>query len=318
MGKIAITGGSGFIGSAIYRECRKRCDEVVLFDKTEPPYQLPKGVTWTKCDVSDKDLVHNVMEQTKLDQLYLVAGVLGTSELNVQPSVACNVNITGLANFMDLAVEHKLPRTFYVTKPNVWENMYTITKECSERIIQYYMKEYGLEGVIHKWFNAYGPGQHTHPVRKAVPYFILMALNNEPMRIHGDGKQTVDLIYVDDIAKVAVEAMHKPREQLTKTEVIEVGTGQGIVVNYLAESIRDMCHSKSEIIHEPMRSGETPNTQLAADTKKLFEIMGKDFKFTDYEEGMLRTIDYYRNLNPIQTDVALQFYNGLDKSESGK
>lgn len=314
MATVAITGGSGFIGSGIYKECRKRCDDVLLFDNTKPPYTLPKGVTWVKCDVCDKDLVHKVMDETKPDQLYLVAGVLGTSELNVQPSRACNVNINGLANFMDLAVEQKLPRTFYVTKPNVWENMYTITKECSERIIQFYMKEYGLEGVIHKWFNAYGPGQHTHPVRKAVPYFILMALNNRPMRIHGDGKQTVDLVYVDDIAKIAVEAMNKPREELTNEEVIEVGVGQGMVVNDLAESIRDMCHSKSEIIHEPMRSGETPNTLLSADITRLKQIMGPDFKFTDFKEGMLRTINYYKNINPLQMASALEFYNGLDKS----
>ena len=314
MATVAITGGSGFIGSGIYKECRKRCDDVLLFDNTKPPYTLPKGVTWVKCDVCDKDLVHKVMDETKPDQLYLVAGVLGTSELNVQPSRACNVNINGLANFIDLAVEQKLPRTFYVTKPNVWENMYTITKECSERIIQYYMKEYGLEGVIHKWFNAYGPGQHTHPVRKAVPYFILMALNNRPMRIHGDGKQTVDLVYVDDIAKIAVEAMNKPKEELTNEEVIEVGVGQGMVVNDLAESIRDMCHSKSEIIHEPMRSGETPNTLLSADITRLKQIMGSDFKFTDYKEGMLRTINYYKNINPLQMASALEFYNGLDKS----
>ena len=314
MATVAITGGSGFIGSGIYKECRKRCDDVLLFDNTKPPYTLPKGVTWVKCDVCDKDLVHKVIDETKPDQLYLVAGVLGTSELNVQPSRACNVNINGLANFIDLAVEQKLPRTFYVTKPNVWENMYTITKECSERIIQYYMKEYGLEGVIHKWFNAYGPGQHTHPVRKAVPYFILMALNNRPMRIHGDGKQTVDLVYVDDIAKIAVEAMNKPKEELTNEEVIEVGVGQGMVVNDLAESIRDMCHSKSEIIHEPMRSGETPNTLLSADITRLKQIMGSDFKFTDYKEGMLRTINYYKNINPLQMASALEFYNGLDKS----
>ncbi len=313
MGKVAITGGSGFIGSAIYRECRKRGDEVILFDKTEPPYKLPKGVTWTKCDVCDKDLVHKVIGESKLDQLYLVAGVLGTSELNVQPSTACNVNIGGLANFMDLAVEKKLPRTFYVTKPNVWENMYTITKECSERIIQYYMNEYGLEGVIHKWFNAYGPGQHTHPVRKAVPYFILMALNNKPMRIHGDGEQTVDLVYVDDVAKIAVESMYKPKNELTNSEVIEVGTGVGLTVNYLANTIKEMCNSKSDIIHEPMRSGEVPNTQLAANTKRLFDIMGKDFKFMDYEEGMLNTIKYYKSINPIQADAALEFYNGLNK-----
>ena len=311
MGKVAITGGSGFIGSRIYRECRRSGNEVILLDKSKPRYELPEGITWEQCDVSNKDLVHRVMEKIQpINQLYLVAGVLGTSELNLTPSKASEANVTGLANFMDLVVEpnRDFPKTFYVTKPNVWENIYTITKEASERMIQFYMNEFGLEGVIHKWYNAYGPGQHTHPVRKAVPYFALMALNNLPLKIHGDGTQTMDLVYVDDIAKIAVESMNKPREELTNEEVIDVGFGEQVVVNDLAKLMIDMCGSKSKIIHEPMRTGETPNTKLCADTTRVREIMGSDFKFTDLKKGMLETVKYYRNINPIQAEAALDFY----------
>ena len=74
--KTAITGGSGFVGSAIYKECLKRGQEVVLLDRSEPKYNLPEGVSWYHCDVSDEGLVKKSMKDVKPDQLYLLAGLL--------------------------------------------------------------------------------------------------------------------------------------------------------------------------------------------------------------------------------------------------
>lgn len=304
--KIAVTGGSGFIGSAICLECQARGQEVIIFDKAEPLYKLPDGVTWFQGDICNKKHVRKLIKEVKPDHIYMVAGILGTSELNRAPGIATLVNIHGVANFMDFAVTGELPSVFFAAKPNIWENMYTITKQSAERIIQLYMKEYGLMGTIHRWYNAYGPRQHTHPVRKAVPYFILMALNNLPVRIHGSGNQATDYIHVQDVAKIAVESMNNGK--FTNSEIVDVGTGVELKVNDLAEIIIKLSESKSKIIHVPMREGEIPETKPVANAAKIKKIMGADFEFTNFEKGMLETIDYYRNLPGEQKDSALEFY----------
>jgi len=327
--KTAITGGSGFVGSAIYKECLKRGQEVVLLDRSEPNYKLSEGVSWVHCDVSDEGLVKKAMDNVQPDQLYMLAGVLGTTELIFQPAKAVRTNIGGVANFMQILAEGgELPPTFLVTKPSAWPNMYTTTKDASKEIIQFYMshKEIdnpptkGLEGVIHKWFNAYGPGQHTHPIRKAVPYFILKAIVNEPLRVHGNGIQTADYIHIEDIAKIAVTAMNN--YPLTGQREIDVGTGVPIDVNYLAETIIKLSGSKSKITHDHMRSGELPGTELVANVVNVNRIMGNNkpgfrYKFKDFEEGMLETIEYYKNLPKREIDNALNFYRRTEGSESG-
>jgi UDP-glucose 4-epimerase len=307
--KVAITGGSGFIGSAIYRQCLEHGQEVILYDRTEPPYKLPEGVSWFQGDITDKDTVTKFVKEVKPEQIYLVAGLLGTSELNKSPRAASEVNVTGTANFMELAVNGELPPVFYPTKPNVWENMYTITKESSERIVKLYMKEYGLKGAIHKWFNVYGPGQHTHPIRKAVPYFILMAAHNLPLHIHGTGNQTMDLIHVDDAAKIAFTAMNNGT--FTNQDVVEVGTGTEVTVNALAEMVIRLCNSSSKIVHNQMREGELLDTKLGANTTLLKKVVGDDFKYLDLEEGMVETINFYKQLPKEKIDSALEFYSNL-------
>jgi len=306
MKKVAITGGSGFVGTAIYKECLKRNYEIVLFDRTEPSYELPEKVKWVQCDVVDLELVSKVTLKENPDEIYLIAGVLGTSELNETPYKASKNNILGVCTFMELAVAGRLPPIFYVTKPNVWDNLYTFTKEASEKIIKYYMGEGIVQGVIHKWFNAYGEGQHTHPVRKAVPYFILCALHNLPIVIWGNGEQTVDMIYIDDIAYLAVEAMSK--KKLTNQNVIEIGRGIEVTVNQLAKDILNLTKSNSKIIHKKMRSGETANTKLVANIEGINNYIYENYQFYKYEEGLKNTIEYYKSISKEQLDDFFNFY----------
>lgn len=325
--KAGITGGSGFVGTAIYKEILDRGQEVVLLDRSEPTYELPDGVSWVKCDVSDEDLVKRAMDEVQPDHLYHLAGVLGTTELTFTPAEAVRVNIGGVANFMQILAEGgEVPPFFFVYKPDAWPNVYTSTKDAAKDLVEFYMSHQdmpnaptkGLEGVIHKWFNAYGPGQHTHPIRKAVPYFILKALNDEPLRIHGDGTQTADYIHIDDIAKIAVSSMND--FSFTGQKVIDVGTGVPIDVNYLAETIVKLSGSKSEIIHDQMRTGELPATELVANTVNVNRIMGGGkpgyrYSFKDFEEGMSETVESYAKLPENHKAAALKFYNETEKSE---
>jgi UDP-glucose 4-epimerase len=183
-------------------------------------------------------------------------------------------------------------------------------------MIRSYIRNFGVKGVIHRWYNAYGPGQHTHPVRKAVPYFILQALHDRPLKIFGHGHQTADFIHVDDVAKVAVEAMSA--ETPTGREVVEVGSGFELSVNNLAKRIIKLTNSKSEIVHVPMRMGEEDNTRLCADISRLRGVMGFEFQFKDFDKGMMETIEHYRNLPEAQKKEALDFYEKIDQEKESQ
>ena len=307
MKKIAITGGSGFVGTAIYRECLKRGYSVVLLDRSEPNYELPNGVNWIECDATDLTKVSQCIKNERPDQIYLIAGVLGTAELNDTPHKAVVHNISSISTFMELASKEELPPIFYATKPNVWKNMYTYTKEASENIIKYYIREGKVSGVIHKWYNIYGEGQSSYPVRKVVPYFILSALNNKPLEIWGDGEQTMDLIYVKDVAYLAVEAMNS--NKLTNDHVIDIGRGIEISVNKLADMIIGLTYSNSEVIHRDMRSGETSGTKLAANTEGIYKYISQGYQFFDLEETLKTTINYYSQLPQNKIKQFFKFYN---------
>jgi UDP-glucose 4-epimerase len=145
---------------------------------------------------------------------------------------------------------------FYPTKPNTWLNTYSITKRAGEEFCMMYAREYDLDVRILRWLNAYGPGQKAFPVRKAVPVMILQALENRDVQIWGSGEQPVDLIHVDDLARITVDyTLGKDLDSATR----DTGLSHRMSVNDMAKMIVEMTGSKSKIIHLPMRKGEDQN-----------------------------------------------------------
>ena len=151
-----------------------------------------------------------------------------------------------------------------------------------------------------------GPRQHLFPVRKFVPLVICQALMDRDIQIYGTGKQTVDIIDVRDIAKIAIKAV---RSGLGKSkEVLDVESGNAISCNDLAKKIIRMTNSKSKIAHVPMRVGEALNTKIIAKThKKLFKQLSYKPKFT-LDETIQNCIDYTESLGEDYLLKTLNFY----------
>jgi nucleoside-diphosphate-sugar epimerase len=113
-----------------------------------------------------------------------------------------------------------------------------------------YARYFELDVRVLRWLNVYGPGQKAHPVRKAVPIMILQALHGRPIEVYGSGEQPVDLVYVDDLARVTVAYMQL---ESTGCETSDTGLTIRLTVNELAELIRRLTDSRSKIVHLPMR-----------------------------------------------------------------
>ena len=143
------------------------------------------------------------------------------------------------------------------------ESPYAITKLDGEFYCRMFAREAGLPTVCLRYFNVFGPRQNPRSAyAAAVPIFIDRALKNEPLTIYGDGGQTRDFIFVKDI--VAANAHFALNS--TATGVFNVAGGRSITIKALAEEIRRLTGSRSEIVHAPGRAGDVKHS--LADTSK--------------------------------------------------
>jgi UDP-glucose 4-epimerase len=311
--KVVVTGGSGFIGSFIVEELASRGDEVVIVDIVPPEFDLPEGVTYKYGNVLYPDTMADAYEGA--EEVYDVAGVLGTSELLADTARAIETNIKGAFNCLELARQKGVKRFFYPTKPNDWLNTYSITKHAGEQLCHMYRDVYDMDVTVLRWFNAYGGRQHLYPIRKAVPLFIIQAIRGLNLEVYGDGEQTVEMVYIEEMAKIVVDAT---RNSLGKKagKTIDLGSGQVMTVNELCEAIIQVAiergHYETDldipgVVHFPMRKGEPARTRIEADLADLNELM-PNIEYTELKAGLHKTFYYYENLPARHVDLALKYF----------
>jgi len=141
-------------------------------------------------------------------------------------------------------------------------------------------------------FPPYGPSK----VKKITPAFVNAAIRDLPIGIYGDGTQISDMIYVEDVARVLVEAMKHADQGKVYDDAFEVGYGDPITVNEVAETVIRVANSKSVLQHSPMRPGEEEHGVVMADPSTLAPLGIKKDSFVSLEDGLKKTIEYYRSL----------------------
>jgi UDP-glucose 4-epimerase len=248
-----VTGGAGWIGKAVCRELTSRGSIPVPFDSS------------TGQDVRRLADVHDAMHD--VDAVINLAGVLGTAETIGRERQPVEVNVLGALNVFQEAAERGLPVVHIGTGHRGQLNPYAVTKACAEDLALTRASYGGEPIVVVRAFHAYGPGQKmcpphgTAPVRKIVPSFVCRALTGMPIEVNGSGQQVIDLVHVDDVARVLVDALDGPYGT-----VIDAGTGKHTTVLQAAWDVIAACRSDSEIVHLPMRPGEPQHSVVVADT----------------------------------------------------
>jgi UDP-glucose 4-epimerase len=294
--KILVTGGAGFIGSHIVEHFQDKA-EVVVFDNLSTGSK--KNLDGLKCvfvdgDVTDYASVEKVM--VGVDYVFHLAAFVSVPESLKHPAQCFAVNVGGTENVLKAALKNKVKKVVLSSSCAVYgdsavlpkkESMapepkspYAKSKLKAEQLCEEYSKK-GLKTCCLRFFNVFGPRQDPKSQYAAViPIFIDNALNNHPLTIFGDGKQTRDFIYVKDVVHACVLAMEK------LSGVYNVGTGKETSLNALAKLIVSAAGSSSKIVFAKPREGDILRSY--GDTSKI-NAGGFSARFS-IEQGLKETI----------------------------
>lgn len=289
MENILVTGGSGFIGSYVIENLLKKGFGVINF-------QHKANSSWKDINVLEGDILDNdsVIEAVgHSDGVIHLAGVLGTAEMMENPIEPIDINIIGSLNVFEACRMHK-KKAAYISVGHYWmNNPYAITKHAAEKFALMYNKERNTKIAVVRSYNVYGPKQKMKPVKKIIPNFIIPALLNKDITVFGSGRQVVDMIFAEDAAEILVRALTQDHGVYDTT--IEMGSGQGVTVNQIVETIVKKTGSSSSIMHREMRAGEKADSRLVADIDTLKPLGTYQESLTTLDEGLDKTIPWYRD-----------------------
>ena len=268
LNRVAVTGGGGFIGQSVTLCLREAGHAVAVLDL--PEYD-----------------VRTLRTLPRVDAVIHLAGVLGTAELFDRARDAVEVNVGGTVNVLE-ACHAACARYVGITLPPVFPSVYTATKTGAREMERAYHHGFGLPVSRVRAFNVYGPGQKHGPghPQKIIPAFAVEAWAGRPLPIWGDGTQTVDLVHVDDLGCMLVEALAYGHD-----ETFDCGTGEAFSVNDVADMVLAITGSKAGVRHLPMRRGEAP-TKIAA-TGEGWDRLSWHPQFG--EQAFAETVESYRD-----------------------
>lgn len=301
--KVAVLGASGFLGTELVYELLQRGDEVLALDRSAPKNGIGADprVTYVPADITRIDTLIAALKG--VEEVYHLAAVLGTAELDGDMRASIENNIIGTINVLDAALKCDVSRVYFASKCHVWLNTYTITKHASEQVCRLYTRLHPLKISSLRYFNIYGPHQKLYPVRKLVPTFAIQARRGLPIQVFGDGEQTVDMLYVKDAVRITVDFLRSGYVD----RALDCGTGEAVTVNVIAEMVNRFFGNNADIQHIPMRRGEFDRTVVKADIAPLQRVLGT-VDFTPLEEALDTTLRWYADLDDHAIDAALAYH----------
>jgi UDP-glucose 4-epimerase len=280
-----ITGGAGFLGSALSNRLFRQGHHVRVLDdlSTGNPDALDPEIHFTRGDINDRPKLWTLLQD--IDCVYHLAARVSVPESVLFPRDYNDVNVGGTATLMEAARDAGTPRVVLTSSGAVYgdqdgplmsEDMtphplspYAVSKFAAEWYVRTIGKLSGIETVILRMFNAYGPGQRIPPAHPPViPSFILQSKQNGTLIFHGDGGQTRDYVYLDDAVNAMVAAA---AVQGVDGQVINVGSGTETSVRELARQVIEITGGKPEEVYNPRVSSGV--SRMCADISLAKDVL---------------------------------------------
>ena len=309
-----VTGGAGFIGSHLTEEIARRGDEVRVVDSlvTGKRRNLAhiSGVDFIEGDLADLDVARRAVDA--VDFVLHQAAIPSVPRSVEDPITSNRANVDASLNILVAARDAGVRRLVYAGSSSVYgdapvlpkvETMpaaplspYALQKLVAEQYCGMFTRLYGLETVVIRYFNVFGPRQDpSSPYSGVISLFISALCEGRRPTIYGDGVQTRDFTYVANVVDGVLRACHAPG---ASGETINVATAGRISLNQLFRTVRDLVGARVEPVYAAPRPGDVRDSQ--ADIQKARLLLGYE-PAVSFEEGLKKTVEWHR---ASQTTVA--------------
>ncbi|MGC8730602.1 MAG: NAD-dependent epimerase/dehydratase family protein [Candidatus Micrarchaeia archaeon] len=304
--KMLISGGNGFLGSYLVERALVNGIEVTVVDdlSTSKDIQVPKEANFIKKKIekfSTKEkfdfIVHMAARPSPEDYIKkplrtIMSNSIGTYKLLelARKSNAVFMYTSSSEVYGDASIIPTPEEYYGYVNPNGIRSCYDESKRFSEALIMSYKRAYDLDVRIQRPFNVYGPRIRADGFYgRVIPRFIMQALENRPLTVHGDGMQTRSFLYISDWLEATWKLITIKEP---KYRIINIGSDREIAIVELAKLIKSLTNSNSKIISIEKR--EDDPQRRAADIKKANEMLG--FKPNiKLEDGLAETIGWFRS-----------------------
>jgi UDP-glucose 4-epimerase len=297
-----ITGAAGFIGSNLANYLVREGHQVRGLDDLSAgnPQALSPDILFTRGDVNDRPKLWTLLQE--VDCVYHLAARVAVPESVLYPREYNATNVGGTVSLMEAMRDVGVHRVVFASSGAVYGDQgaqplketafpnprspYAVSKLAAEYYVRTIGDLWGIESVSLRVFNAYGPGQHLPPSHPPViPNFLRQAMRGGTLVMHGDGNQTRDYVYVDDVVIALIAAATAPG---INQMVINIGSGQETSIRALVRMVTAVTGAKTEVINNPRTSPGV--SRMCADISLAREKLGYQPRFS-LEEGLRLTIE---------------------------
>jgi UDP-glucose 4-epimerase len=306
MAKILVTGGAGFIGSHIVDGFIELGHKVVVVDNLSTGFKknLNPKAKFYQIDIGSA-VIEKIFEKEKPEIMCHHAAQIDVRKSVSNPVWDGEINILGSLNLLQNSVKSKIKKVIFASTggaiygeqeyfpadekhPALPLSPYGVAKLSIEKYLYFYQQTYGLKFIALRYANVYGPRQNPYGEAGVVAIFAEKLLKGENTVINGDGKQTRDFVYVEDVVSANVLALDYP-----ENDIFNIGTGIENDINKIFQIIKEKTESKQKEIHAPAKLGEQIRSVLeCSKAKALLKWEPK----VGLEEGLGRTVDYFKKM----------------------
>jgi UDP-glucose 4-epimerase len=302
--RVLVAGGAGFIGSSLTKTLLEEQHEVTVLDNLSKGFRrlVPEGARFIEGDLCDEERLPGWLRGQ--DAVIQMAAFIEVGRSVQEPVLFAENNVVNSVRLLEAMHKSDVGKIVFSSSATVYgtpqrlpireddplgaqSNPYGASKVSTEAFVATYNSLYGMDAIILRYFNPYGPNELHEPETHAIPNFIKSALAKRPIPLYWKGEQVRDFIYVEDLARA-----HTAVLGLSGLQYFNVGSETGTKMIDIIGEITDILEYHVEIEDLGERAGDVPANYASA--AKLAAATGWSAR-VELREGLERTVEWFRS-----------------------